>query len=215
LTTELGAGGASPNDSGGNALLRMGATMHQILRFTIAAIAGVLVSIPSSAPTQAGSTQIMLTEKHVEGFIAVQKDMSEVMEKMQAATSSDPAAYKTKLMASAKKRGFKNIAEYEVVAANISMVVGSIDPQTKEFTDPQSAIKKELDAVAADKTIAASQKKELLKELNAALKSVEPIQFSSNVDLVKKYYDKIDVTMIAAYDGESRENLGTVRTISE
>jgi len=189
--------------------------MHQILRFTIAAIAGVLVSFPSSAPAQVGSAQIMLTEKHVEGFIAVQKDMSEVMEKNQASAFSDPAAYNSKLVASTKKRGFKNRAEYEVVAANISMVVASIDPQTKEFADPQSAIKKELDAVAADKTIAASQKKELLKELNAALKSVEPIQFSSNVELVKKYYDKIDVTMIAAYDGESRANSGTVRTISE
>src|SRR5262249_54156806 len=202
---------------GGNALLRMstGATMHQILRFTIAAMAGVFISFPSSAPAQVGSTQIMLTEKHVEGFIAVQKDMSEVMEKNQASVVSDPAAYNTKLVVSTKKRGFKNRAEYEVVAANISMVVASIDPQTKEFTDPQSAIKKELEAVAADKTIAAGQKKELLKDLNAALKSVEPIQFSGNVELVKKYYNTIYVSMISAYDGESRANSSTVRTISE
>ncbi len=94
------------------------------------------------------------------------------------------------------------------------MVVAAIDPQTKEFTDPQAAIKKEIEDVAADKTITASQKKELLKELNAALKSVEPIQ-SSNVELVKKYYDVIDVTMIAAYDGESRADSSVVRTIGE
>jgi hypothetical protein len=55
----------------------------------------------------------------------------------------------------------------------------------------------------------------LLKELNAPLKSAEPIQFSSNIELVKKYYDKIGVTMIAAYDGESHENSSAVRTISE
>ena len=66
-------------------------------------------------------------------------------------------------MASSKKRGFKNIAEYETVAANISMVVAAIDPRMREFTDPHSAIKKEIDGVAADKTIAASQKKELLR----------------------------------------------------
>jgi hypothetical protein len=58
-----------------------------------------------------------------------------------------------------KKRGFKNLAEYEAVAANISMVVISIDPQTKEFTDPQAAIKKELEDVSADKTITVAQKK--------------------------------------------------------
>jgi hypothetical protein len=68
-----------------------------------------------------------------------------------------------KLMASSKKRGFKNIAEYETVAANISMVVAAIDPRMREFTDPHSAIKNEIDGVAADKTITASQKKELLR----------------------------------------------------
>ena len=188
--------------------------MYQTLRLTIAAVAIVFASFPSSAPAQVATSQIMLTEKNIEGFIAVQKDMSEVIEKMQAAAFSDPAAYKAKLMASTKKRGFKNIAEYEVVTANISMVVAAIDPQTKEFTDPQSAIKKELENVTADKAITVREKKELLKELNAALKSVEPIQFPSNVQLVKKYYDKIDVTMIAAHDGES-QNSSTVHTISE
>ena len=189
--------------------------MHQMLCLAIAAIGVVFVSFPGSAPAQIASTQIMLTEKHVEGFIAVQKDMSEVIEKMQAGAFSDPAAYKAKLMASTKKRGFKNIAEYDVVEANISMVVASIDPQTKEFTDPQSAIKKEIGAVTADKTVTAGQKKELLKDLNSALKSAEPIKFSSNIELVKKYYDKIDVGIISANDGESRAETSTVHTISE
>jgi len=101
------------------------------------------------------------------------------------------------------------------VAANISMVMAAIDPQTKEFTDPQSAIKKELEDVTADKTIPDNQKKQLLKELNSAIKSAQPIQFSTNVELVQKYYDKIDVTTIATYDGESRANSSAVRTISE
>lgn len=118
-------------------------------------------------------------------------------------------------MASAKKRGFKNLAEYETVAENISMVIAAVDPQTKEFTDPQSAIKKGIQDVAADKTITASQKKELLKELSAALKAVEPIQFSSNVELVKKFYNEIDVSMIAAYDGESHADSSVVRSIGE
>jgi hypothetical protein len=189
--------------------------MHQTIRLIIAAIAAVFASFPCSAPAEVATTQIMLTEKHIEAFILVQKDISEITGNMQAARSVDPADYKAKLMASAKKRGFKNIAEYATVAANISMVVAGIDPGTKEFTDPQSAIKKEIEDVAADRTITTTQKKELLKDLNGALKSVEPIQFPSNIELVKKYYDVMDATMIAAYDGETQADSSTVRTIGE
>ena len=38
-------------------------------------------------------------------------------------------------------------------------------------------------------------KKEALEELNNALKSVEPVQFPGNIDLVVKYYDKIVAVM--------------------
>ena len=94
-----------------------------------------------------------------------------------------------------KKHGFKDFAEYEAVAANISMVMGAIDPQTKSFTDPQTAIKKEIDDVAVDQTIPDQEKKQLLEELREALKSAQPIQFPSNVELVRRYYDKIDAAL--------------------
>ena len=32
----------------------------------------------------------------------------------------------------------------------------------------------------------------MLEELNEALKSAQPFQFPGNIELVKKYYDKID-----------------------
>jgi hypothetical protein len=35
-------------------------------------------------------------------------------------------------------------------------------------------------------------KKQALQELNEALKEAQPIQFPSNIELVKKYYDQID-----------------------
>jgi hypothetical protein len=115
-----------------------------------------------------------------------------------------------------KKRGFKSFAEYEAVAANISMLVTSIDPQTKDFTDPQSIIKNELENVKADQTIADNEKKKLLADLNAALKSAQTIQFPTNIELIKKYYDQIDMTNTAApYDGDGRPTSSVVRTISE
>jgi hypothetical protein len=35
----------------------------------------------------------------------------------------------------------------------------------------------------------------MLEELNEALKSAQPIQFPGNIELVKKYYDKIDAAL--------------------
>ena len=104
---------------------------------------------------------------------------------------------------------------YEVVAANILVVMAGIDPQTKLFTDPQTAIKKEIEAVRADKTIRNSEKKQMLEELNEALKSKQPIQFPTNIELVKKYYDNIDVMANAADGGDTSTNSSVVRTISE
>jgi hypothetical protein len=37
-----------------------------------------------------------------------------------------------------------------------------------------------------------------------ALRAARPIQFPTNIELVQKYYDKIGVTTIAAYDGGIR-----------
>ena len=191
--------------------------MYQMLRLTVAAMAVVFASFPTSVPAQVAATQIMLTEKHVEGFIAAQRDVSAVAEKMQGAVfSNQPSAkYEAELKAVTKKHGFKNFAEYEAVAANISLVMTAIDPRTKVFMDPQAAIKKEIEDVSADKTIPGNEKKKLLVELNAALKAAQSIQFPTNIELVQRYYDKIDVTTIAAYDGDSQPNSSVVRTISE
>jgi hypothetical protein len=171
--------------------------MRPIFHTLVAAAAIASISFPTAAPAQQSPVQIGLTAKHVEAFIAAQKDMSAVVEKMQSAASPDRPSpkYEAEIEAVTKKYGFKNFAEYETVAANISMVMAAIDPQTKSFTDPQAAIKKEIDDVAADKTIPDNEKKQLLDELKEALKSAQPIQFPSNIELVKKYYDQIDAAL--------------------
>jgi hypothetical protein len=169
--------------------------MRQFLQVIMTAFVTSLC-LPVIASAQSPS-QIKLTEKHVEGFIAAQKDMSAVVEKMQAAASAHKPSprYQSELEAVTKKHGFKDYAEYEAVAANISMVMAAIDPQTKAFTDPQAAIKNEMDQVAADKTMPDNEKKQLLDELKEALKAAQPIAFPSNVELVKKYYEKIDAAL--------------------
>ena len=191
--------------------------MYQMLRLTIAAIVIAFVSFPASVSAQVVATQIKLTEKHVEGFIAAQKEMSALFEKIQSAAFSGQVntKYQAELEAVTKKNGFKNFAEYEAVAANISMVMAAMDPQTGVFADPRTAIKKEIENANADKTIPDREKKALLKELNEALKSAESIEFPSNIELVQKYRDKINVVNIAAYDGDSPATSTIVRTINE
>ena len=101
----------------------------------VAAIAVVFVGFPTASPAQIAAAQIKLTEKHVEGFIAAQRDMSAVAEKMQGSVflNHPNAKYEVELNAVTKKHGFKNFAEYEAVAANISLVMAAIDPQTRAW----------------------------------------------------------------------------------
>src|SRR5262249_61136828 len=54
-----------------------------------------------------------------------------------------------------------------------------------------------------------------LPSLTLALRAARPIQFPTNIELVQKYYDKIDVTTISAYDGDSWRNSSVAHIISE
>jgi hypothetical protein len=69
--------------------------------------------------------------------------------------------------------------------------------------------------VSAEKDISSSQKTKLLGSLNLALRAARAIRFPINIELIQKYYDKIDVTTIAAYDSDSWRNSSIVRSISE
>jgi hypothetical protein len=179
--------------------MKWGYTMQPALRVMLAALLAVAfahVSAAVPARAEAAMQQIRLTEKQIEGFIAAQPDMSAVVEKMQGTASDQPnPKFQADLAEVAKKHGFKDFQEYEDVAGNISLLMSCIDPQTKAFTEPKVAIKKEIDEVTADKTIPDQDKKQMLEELNEAMKSAQPIQFPGNIELVKKYYEKIDAAL--------------------
>jgi hypothetical protein len=190
--------------------------MYRMLCLTVAAMSVTFASFSTSAPAQVTATQIKLTENQIEGFIAAQDDMLAVVEKMGAAFSDDiNTEYDAELDAVTKKHGFKDLAEFDAVATNISMVMTGIDPETKLFTNPQTAIKKEIEDVSFDESIPPSEKEDLLEQLNAAFKAAEPIQFPTNIELVKKHYDKLEVTTIGNSDDDSRSTSSVVRTISE
>ena len=71
--------------------------MHQVVRVAFAAlVAGVFLNIAGLAAAQPlglppAVKQIQLTEKHIEGFIAAQKDMGPILENSGAASDQLPA----------------------------------------------------------------------------------------------------------------------------
>src|SRR5262245_12923027 len=91
----------------------------------------------------------------------------------------------------AKKNCFASLAQYDDVLTNITMIMSSIDQQTKKFTEPPEQIKNEIAALKADKSVPEADKKEDLAQLEAALKVAKPIQFKENIALALKYYDQL------------------------
>ena len=170
--------------------------MQQMLRLMIAALVAVaLAPLSGVAVAQGAVKQIPLNDKHVEGFINAQKDMAQVAEKMQGNSDKPDPKVQAELEAISKKHGFASFQEYDDVAANISMVMAGIDPQSRAFTEPKVAIQKEIDEVKGDTTIPEKEKKPMLEELAEALKSAQPIQHPANIELVKKYWEKIDAVL--------------------
>jgi hypothetical protein len=137
--------------------------------------------------------QIKLTEKHIQGFIAVSEDVAQLYDR----ASQDKPDPKLEAQAEAlvKQNGFANLAEYDDVSMNIAMIMSGIDQRTKKFTEPPEQIKQQIDAVKSDKSILEAEKKEDLEQLDTALKSAKPIQFKENIALVLKYFDKLTELM--------------------
>ena len=148
-----------------------------------------LVLFDPSATCAQEVKQIKLTEKHIQGFIAVHEKLTKLFD----STMPDNSGPKVEAQAQAivKTNGFASLDEHNVVSMNIAMIISGIDPQTKRFTEPPEQIKQQIAALKADKSVPQAQKKEDLAQLDAALKEAKPIQFKENIALVVKYFDKL------------------------
>lgn len=146
----------------------------------------------AQAPAQAPQLkQIALTDKQIDGVLASQKDMDAITDKLPENSPPDQKVI-GQLEDVAKKHGFANYDDYNVVVDNISLVLGGIDPQTKKYVGSEAVIKQQITQVQADKKMKAEDKKQALAELDMALKSKAPeIENKGNIDLVVKYYDKL------------------------
>jgi hypothetical protein len=162
---------------------------------------GALAQSQTSPPGQAAPLQLpvlkqlALTDKQIEAVIATQKEMNPITDKLPENAPADPKII-AQLEAIAKKHGFASYDEYNVVIDNISLVLGSIDPVSKKYVGSEAVIKSQIAQVEADKKMSAEEKKQALNDLNLALKMPAPvIENKGNIDLVIKYYDKLDAVM--------------------
>lgn len=173
--------------------------------FALALVGAFALAAPLPATAQ-DIRQIRLTDKQVQNYIAAQKDMNAIAEKL---NEGDPEKVDPKLTRAledtAKKHGFASFEDYDVVAANISLVAAGLDPEKKTFVEPAELIRQEIAAVKADKKLTKAQKDEALKALDEGLKSAKPLQFRENIALVQKYYDKLDLGMPEGEAGEGRD----------
>jgi hypothetical protein len=149
---------------------------------------------PGAQPEQPAVKQIALTDKQIEDSLAANAELSPIIDKLPEDAAPDPKVL-AQLETIAKKHGFASFADYDNVTANINMVLAGFDPETKKYVGQDVVLKKEIADVQADKKMAPAEKKETLSELNAALKSVTPLQFQGNTAVVGKYYDKLSEVM--------------------
>jgi hypothetical protein len=146
-----------------------------------------------AAPQPPELKQVALTDKQVQGLLDSQGEMDAITSKLPDDPSKPPdAKTMAALEAVAKKYGFANYAEYGNVAANIDMLLDGFDPKTKKFIGIEASLKNQIAMIQADSKMPAKDKKEALDELNDSLKNAPKIQFPGNVDIVTKYYDKLN-----------------------
>src|SRR5262245_61697614 len=157
----------------------------------IAAITTIVLHA-GGAVAQQPPSQIQLTAKQIEQYIAAFKELTPLFEKLDASGGKPDAKLLGTVAAAVKKYGFKDLDEYDQVVVSIVAVLDGIDPKTRQYTDPIAAIKKEIAAVQADKTMNPAERKKALESLNAELSEVQPVQHQANIPLVLKYFDKLN-----------------------
>jgi hypothetical protein len=136
--------------------------------------------------------QIQLTAKQIEQYIAAFKELTPLFEKLDQAGGKPDPKLLAMVAGAVKKYGFRDLDEYDQVVVSIVAVLDGVDPKTRQYTDPIAAIKKEIAAVQADKTMKPDERKKALESLNAELTEVQTVQHPANIPLVVKYFDRLN-----------------------
>ena len=144
-------------------------------------------------PEEMEIEQIELTEKQIDAFIATEKEIAPITAKLKGNTQPTKQMM-SQMEAIAKKNGFKDFDEFGDVGANIGMVFGGIDPQSKQY-NPEELIRRQIAALQSDSKIPAKQKQQILKNLQQASTSVPKLKYPASAELVAKNYDRLQPLM--------------------
>lgn len=147
--------------------------------------------------------QIKLSEKQVKDFISAQKQLAPLASKLENADDKPDPGLQSQVEKIAKSNGFSTLDEFDNVAANISMVLAGLDPQTGQFTEPPEQIKRDIDELKQDKQMPQKDKDQALAEMQEALKKAAPLKFKENVAVVKKFQKEFD--QIAPQEADKQE----------
>jgi hypothetical protein len=162
----------------------------------IASAALVMATAMGAGPLAAQEVeelkQIELTEKQVSGFIAAQKDLQPLSAKLLEGGDKPDDTLKGELDGIAKKHGFENFMDMEIVGANISLVLDGLDPKTGAYTDPVEKMKAELENIKSDTSIPEDDKKLVIEDLNQEIAAAKPLQFEGNIGIVKKFQPELE-----------------------
>jgi len=159
---------------------------------TVVILAAALWCGPVAAQEIEELKQIELTDKQVGGFISAQKDLQPLSAKLLEGGDKPDDALKGDLDTIAKTHGFADFDEMEIVGANISIVLDGLDPETGEYTDPVEKMKLELENIKADASIPEDDKKLVIEDLNQEIAAAKPLQFQSNIEVVKKFQPDLE-----------------------
>src|SRR5215218_8519473 len=85
---------------------------------------------PPPPPQEAPLKQIALTDAQVQSVLAAAKEMDPITEKIDENAKPDPKIT-AQLDGIAKRFGFANYDDYNLVIDNITLVLGGFDPATK------------------------------------------------------------------------------------
>ncbi len=161
--------------------------------FACLTLSFAMLTIGANAQGRDGALaeQIKLTETQIKNFIAAQNTLARLTDRLRDAGDRGPAP-RAELDAAAKKHGFADFGELDEVAANISIVMAGVNPETGEFVDPIEVMKMELENVKRDKSIPGEEKEQIVAELIEAIKTSPAVVHPHSIELVKAHRKAID-----------------------
>ncbi len=143
-------------------------------------------------PPEEEIEQIKLNEGHITSFLAALPDVEARGGDTDVTSEKEEDKLRAALDQVVAKHGFKDLHEFDLVGANIILVMSGIDPETGEYVDPRVMMKQDKEDIKTDKKLSANERKKLIEEIDRAMEVAPKLKYPENIDLVKKHRKDLD-----------------------